>query len=165
MNKDNKTNFIATSAIIAALYAVLSLALAPISYGLLQVRIAEALCVLPYFTAAAVPGLFIGCLLANAIGVALGLTVGTDVLFGSIATLLAAVLGRLLRKRAWLVPLPAVLVNAVIIGCELYFVFGVNVSLLACMLYVGVGQILSCYVLGLPLLGLLKKYGSTLFTR
>ena len=77
-------------ALIGALYAVLTLAAAPISYGLMQVRISEALSVLPYFTAAAVPGLFVGCIVANLLGGA----ALYDVIFGSLATLLAAFLTR-----------------------------------------------------------------------
>ena len=109
-------------ALIGALYAVLTLAAAPISYGLMQVRISEALSVLPYFTAAAVPGLFVGCIVANLLGGA----ALYDVIFGSLATLLAALLTRWFKKRGfskWLAPLPAVLVNAVIVGALMCLVY------------------------------------------
>ena len=91
-------------AIIAAVYALLTIVLAPISSGLIQCRVSEAMSVLPYFTFSAVPGLFIGCLIAN-------LLTGApiyDVVFGSLATLLAAYMTYLLRKRApkWFAPLP-----------------------------------------------------------
>ena len=82
----------ARAAVIAALYTVLTLAIPVASYGQIQVRISEALMILPVFTPAAVPGLFVGCVLANALGALLGLTAAWDILFGSVATLLAACL-------------------------------------------------------------------------
>ena len=106
-----KLRFVIESGIIAAVYAALTLLLAPISYGLIQVRVAEALCILPFFTPAAVPGLFIGCLIANAVG---GLGV-IDIVFGSLATLLSAAVAYKVKVK-WLVPLPAVVVNAVVVG-------------------------------------------------
>lgn len=123
----------------------------------------EALSVLPYFTPAAVPGLFVGCALAN-------LLTGAplyDVVFGSLATLLAAAATLLLKRRGmkkWLMPLPSVLVNAVIIGTLLVKVYGVPVSLPLAMLYVGLGQALACYGLGLPLLYALERFGGELFS-
>ena len=98
----------AQGGIIAALYVILTFIFAPISFGAVQVRIAEALTILPMFTSAAVPGLFVGCLLANIFGGA----IIWDVVFGSIATLIGAVLGRMLRSNRWLVPIPAVVSNA-----------------------------------------------------
>jgi uncharacterized membrane protein len=112
-----------------------------------------------------VPGLYIGCLIAN-------LIVGApvyDILFGSLATLIAAFTTRYLRKRnfsRWLAPLPAVLVNAVIVGLILYYVYKlyeIGVTLPLCMLYVAIGQTLACYGLGIPLMLLLEKYGKKLF--
>ena len=87
-NRDPKVLRITQGAVIAALYVVLTMVFAPISFGPVQVRIAEALCILPMFTPAAIPGLFIGCLIANLIGGGIIL----DVIFGSIATLIGAVL-------------------------------------------------------------------------
>lgn len=136
------------AAVIAALYAALTYLLAPISYGLMQVRVAEALCVLPWFTPAAVPGLFVGCILANLLG-GFGIY---DIVFGSLATLLAALLTYFLRKRSrWWAPLPAVLCNALIVGAELAFIFQVEQSFPVCALYVGAGQLIACYGLGIPL--------------
>ena len=103
-NRDPKVLRITQGAVITALYVVLTMVFAPISFGPVQVRIAEALCILPMFTPAAIPGLFIGCLIANLIGGGIIL----DVIFGSIATLIGAVLGYMLRKNRWLVPLPSV---------------------------------------------------------
>jgi uncharacterized membrane protein len=103
-------------AIIAAVYALLTIFLAPISSGLVQCRVSEAMSILPYFTFSAVPGLFIGCLLANLLtGAAV-----YDVIFGSLATLVAAYITYWMRNRAskYLAPLPSVVVNAlVVVGC------------------------------------------------
>lgn len=146
-----KTDKIVRVAIIAALYAVITILLAPISYGLVQVRVSEALTILPFIFPESVIGLFLGCLIANVYG-GFGLI---DIVFGSLATLIAAYLTRLMPNM-WLAPLPPVLVNAVIVGFILKYVLGA--PLLLSMVYVAVGQVLSCYFLGLPLLYLLKKY-------
>ncbi|MDR1954167.1 MAG: QueT transporter family protein, partial [Clostridiales Family XIII bacterium] len=129
MNTEKKkvfsVRFWVQAAVIGGVYAALTVVLAPISYGPMQARVSEALTVLPYFTPAAVPGLFIGCLAANIIspyGV-------PDMIFGSLASLLSAFLSYKLRNRPWLVPLPPVLVNGIIIGAMLYFVYGVEPSL------------------------------------
>lgn len=158
---DKKTRFIAEVGIIAALYAVLTIVVAPISYGPMQIRISEALCVLPYFTAAAVPGLFIGCLIANGFGLVLGSSLGLmDVIVGSAATLAAAWLAAKTRIR-WLVPLPAVVLNAALVPWTLSVMLGlpywINV------LWVGAGQIVACYGLGYPLLLILNRRRSVLF--
>lgn len=138
-------------AMIAAIYAALTIALAPISYGEVQVRVSEALTVLPYFFPAAVPGLFIGCLIANLFG-GNGLL---DIVFGSLATLSAAWLSRRM-PHPWLVPLPPVLINAVVIGAVLHVILGIPWYILA--LQVGAGQLVSCYILGLPLLYAVRKF-------
>ena len=134
----------AQGAAIAALYVVLTLLFAPISFGEMQVRVAEALTILPLFTPAAVPGLFLGCLLANILGGA----IVYDVIFGSLATLIGAVLGYRLRKNRWLVPLPTVLANALIVPFVLRYGYGVDLPVPLMMVYVAVGEIISCYVLG-----------------
>ena len=135
---------LAQGAAIAALYVVLTLIFAPISFGEMQVRISEALTILPLFTPAAIPGLFIGCVLANLLGGA----IVWDVVFGSLATLIGAVGGYLLRKNRWLVPLPAILSNAVIVPFVLRYGYGVALPIPLMMVYVAVGEIISCYVLG-----------------
>lgn len=152
---------LARGAIIAAVYALLTIFLAPISSGLIQCRVAEAMCVLPYFTVAAVPGLFIGCVLAN-------LLTGApvyDVVFGSLATLLAAFVTYLMRKRApkWLAPLPSVVINALVVGALLVYVYEVGVGFWAAAGYVAVGQAVACFALGLPLMKLLERFGGKLF--
>ena len=137
------TRSICLSGIIAALYAALTLLLAPISYGNIQCRVSEALTILPVLFPEAIPGLTVGCLIANLIGSA----TPWDVIFGTLATLLAAVLSWLTRKtltRAGKVELPLlsavwpVLSNAVIVGLVLSFTFGLPLFLT--MLEVGVGE-------------------------
>lgn len=143
-NKRSSALWIAEAAAIAALYVVLTLIFAPISFGEMQVRISEALTILPLFTPAAIPGLFIGCILGNLLGGAIPL----DVIFGSLATLIGAVVGYLLRKNRWLVPLPSVLANAIIVPFVLRYGYGVELPIPLMMVYVAVGEIISCYVLG-----------------
>ncbi|MEA5002230.1 MAG: QueT transporter family protein, partial [Christensenella sp.] len=94
MQNKSKVRYLCEASLIAALYAALTLLLAPLSYGPVQVRVSEALCVLPFFTPAAVPGLFIGCMLANLYTAGLGVM---DIVVGSLATLLAATLTWLIR--------------------------------------------------------------------
>ena len=144
--KDRKSTALKLTqgAAIAALYVVLTVIFAPISFGEMQVRISEALTILPLFTPAAIPGLFVGCLLGNLLGGAIPL----DVIFGSVATLIGAVGGYLLRKNRWLVPLPTVLANAVIVPFVLRYGYGVELPVLLMAAYVAVGEIVSCYGLG-----------------
>ncbi len=159
-NRDPKVLWITQGAVIAALYVVLTLTFAPISYGPVQVRIAEALCILPMFTPAAIPGLFIGCLLANLIGGGIML----DVIFGSIATLIGAVLGYMLRKNRWLVPIPAVIANALIVPFVLKYGYGVvDVAIPILMLQILAGEIAGCYVLGELLCTALLKSRKSIF--
>lgn len=138
------------AAMIAAIYAVLTLLFAPISYGMIQVRISEMLMVLPFFTPAAIPGLFVGCLIANIFG---GYGV-LDIVFGSLATLLSAFLVAKIDNK-FLVPLPPVIVNALVVGFVLHLVLEIPFYLTA--FWVGLGQLIACYGLGLPLLLLLEK--------
>ncbi len=146
MNRN--TRFVIEAAMIAGIYTALTLALAPFSYGIMQVRVSEALTILPIFTPAAVPGLFVGCVLSNLLS-PYGLL---DLICGSAATLIAAVLSRKLRSKPRLVPLPPVLANGIIIGGMLYFAYGVPVPLPLCILWVSLGELLSCYCLGWPLM-------------
>ena len=149
-----KTKYLIQAAVIAAVYAAVTILLAPLSYGPMQMRISEALTVLPYFTPSAIPGLFVGCLLANTIS-PVGLA---DVICGSSASLIAAWLSYKLRAKPILVPMPPVVVNGIIIGAMLRYVFGVPMSLFACVAWVSAGQFAVCYILGYPLLCYLKKH-------
>ena len=151
--KKESTRFLTEAAIIAAIYVVLTLVFAPISYGEIQVRISEALTILPFFTPAAVPGLFVGCLLANILGGA----ILPDIIFGSLATLIGAIFSRMLRKNRFLVPIPPIVSNTVIVPFVLRFGYGVNLPIPLMMLTVGVGEVISCGVLGLILLFTLDK--------
>ncbi len=154
--------FIAQAAMIAAIYVVLTLVLAPFSYGEVQVRISEALTVLPAFTPAAVPGLFIGCLLGNILG---GCIV-PDVIFGSLATLIGAVFTYMLRNRSrFLAPVPPILSNMLIVPFVLRFGYQVPLPIPFMMLTVGIGEILSCGVLGMVVYGALYRYKNALFRR
>ena len=146
------TNQITTGAIIAALYAVLTILLAPISYGPVQFRVSEALCILPIFTPAAVPGLFIGCIISNLFNPAASLI---DIIFGSLATLIAALLTRKLRGNVWLATLPPVILNGLIVGFILYYQFAL--PLFATMGQVALGELGVLYFLGVPLYFLLKN--------
>jgi uncharacterized membrane protein len=148
--------------IIAAIYAALTIVLAPISFGPIQCRIAEALTILPFFTTAAVPGLFIGCLIANAVAGGIGIL---DIVAGSLATLAAAAITTKIKVK-WLVPLPSVLVNAFVVGYVLYILnVMAGAPYLAIVGLVGLGQAVACYGLGMPFLYLLTKYKNRIFTR
>lgn len=149
-----KTKYLAEAAVIAAIYALLTIVLAPISYGAVQVRISEALTVLPFFTPAAVPGLFVGCIAANIMS-PYGLA---DLIFGSAASLIGAIGSYLLRKKPLLVTLAPVISNGIIVGAMLYYVYEVPLPLIVQMLYVALGEVVACYAIGYPLMKYLNKY-------
>lgn len=156
----NKSKQLVEAAMIAALYVVLTF----IANGLglassaIQVRFSEALTILPYFTPAAVPGLFIGCILSNVLtGCAL-----PDIIFGSLATLIGAIFTRKLCKFKWLAPVPPIVANAVIVPFVLYFAYGIR-PLWFSFITVTIGEIISCGVLGMLLLFSLQKYAGKLF--
>ena len=148
------TKYLLHAAVIAAAYATLTIVLMPFSYGIMQVRVSEALTILPFFTPAAIPGLFVGCFVSNMVG-PYGIL---DMVLGSGATLIAAIGSYLLRKRPILVPLPPVVANGIIIGGMLYYAYAVPMPLPACMLWVALGELIACYVIGYPLLQYLKRY-------
>ena len=140
----SSTNALARGALIAALYAAMTLLLAPISYGEIQVRLSESLTLLPILLPEAVPALAIGCLLANVLG---GCTV-FDIVFGTLATLLAAVCTRCLRRRLRLASVMPVLFNGVIVGAVVHFAYAPAIPLPLCMLSVALGEAISCMLLG-----------------
>jgi uncharacterized membrane protein len=160
---------ITACAMIAALYFALGLLFLPITYGPVQVRVAEALTLLPIFSPWGVVGVILGCAVTNAYGVAAGANIlgALDIFIGTGATLAAALMTRGLRHVRIkgipiLAPLPPVLVNALVIGGELTFVMagGWDARLFALnALQVGAGQFVSCYVLGLVLVYALEKAG------
>ena len=158
--RENKVQFMTQAAMIAAIYVVLCIVFEPISYGAIQTRVAEALTVLPFFTPAAVPGLFIGCLAANLLGGGILL----DVAFGSVATLIGAVGTYLLRKKSrYLAPLPPIVANVLIIPFVLRYGYGDPLPIHFLMGTVGLGEILSCGMMGTVLLVVLSRYKKVLF--
>ena len=152
----NRNRYLVHAAFIAAVYAVLTIAFAPLSYGQVQVRFAEALTILPFFTPAAIPGLFVGCIVANFFGPG-GII---DVIFGSAATLIAAYLSYKMPAKL-LVPLPPVIINGIIIGYMLNYLY--QLRLLITIGWVALGQLIACYFIGYPLLLLLEKYKDRIF--
>lgn len=152
--------FTAQAAMIAAIYVVLTLLGASFSYGEIQVRFSEALTILPVFTPAAVPGVFLGCLISNI----LGGCILPDIIFGSLATLAGAVFTRKLRSKSkFLAPLPPIIANALIVPFILKYGYMMPLPIPFMMLTVGIGEIISCGVLGLVLYTALNKYRGILF--
>ena len=160
---NRKTRYLTYAAVIAALYVVLTWfsALFGLSgQNLIQVRLSEALCILPYFTPAAVPGLAIGCLISNLLTGAHVL----DIVFGTLATLLGAIGTRLLRKWRFLTPLPPILANTIIVPFVLRYAYlMVDVAMPLLFLTVAAGEIISVGVLGTFLLLALQKRSAYLF--
>ena len=157
--KVNKTRNLVFGALIAAIYVVLTMMLRPISYGPIQFRISEALCVLPYFTPAAIPGVFLGCLISNLLGGA----VIMDVVFGSLATLIGAVGSWVLRKNRFLVSVPPIMSNILIIPWVLKFAYGSEDLIWYMMVTIGIGEFLAIGVLGQLLITALTKYRKMIF--
>ena len=164
MNQKESTKvlLLVQAAMIAALYVVLTFlanALGLASQAI-QVRFSEALTILPYFTPAAIPGLFIGCLLSNMMT---GCTL-PDIIFGALATLIGAILTRKLKRHKWLAPIPPIVANAVIVPFVLLYAYGVRPLWLS-FITVTIGEIISCGILGMLLLFALQKYAGRLFTQ
>lgn len=153
-NKKISVKFIVISALIAALYVALTLIFAPISFKEIQFRVSEVLTLLPIVSLPAVPGLFVGCFIANLIAGALW----QDVLFGSLATLLAAVLTRFLRRFPWLAAFMPVLVNGLVVGYLLVNVYQIPfLKFWVAAGSVAIGEAAVVYMLGLPFIGIIKK--------
>ncbi len=160
MKNKQKIRNIAVGAVIAALYVVLTYLanMLGLASGVIQVRLSEILTVMPIFTPAAIPGLFIGCVVANILtGCALW-----DVVFGSIATLIGAVGTYLLRKYNLLAVIPPILANAIVVPFVLLFVYSLEGTYWYFFVTVGIGEIISCGVFGTILLKSLKKYNDFL---
>lgn len=164
LQKKRTTLYLVEGALIAAVYATLTLALAPISFGGNQFRIAEAMTVLPAFTPAAIPGLTIGCLISNLIS-PYG---AVDVVFGTLATLLAALCTRMLRNITVkgipvLAPLGPIFFNAIIVGAEIAcfttgsFEMAAFSVFIAMAVSVGLGELVVTTALGIPFCIALKK--------
>ena len=158
--KNKRVLYMTQAAMIATIYVVLTVIFAPFSFGQVQVRISEALTILPYFTPAAIPGLYIGCLIGNIIGSA----ILPDIMFGSLATLIGALFTYLLRKQnKFLAPLPAIVSNTVIVPFVLYYAYGITLPIPVLMLGVGMGELISCELLGMILLSALEKHRYKIF--
>lgn len=163
--KKSNTQMITMGAVIAALYVVLTLianAFGLANYAI-QVRFSEALTILPYFTPVAIPGLFVGCILSNILTGAMPL----DVIFGSLATLIGAVCTYYFAKKypdkKLLAPIPPIISNMIIVPLILAFVYKFEGSIPYFMVTVGIGEIISCGILGLALMKVLEKYKTVLF--
>ena len=158
--KNKGTHFLVQGAAIAAVYVVLTLVFAPLSFGEVQIRFSEALTVLPFFTPAAIPGLFVGCIIANLLGGAIPVAI----IFGSIATLIGAFFTYKLRNTGkWTAPIPPIISNIVIVPLVLRYGYGINLPIPFMMLTVGAGEFISAGVIGMILLGALSKYKNVLF--
>ena len=167
--RNKKVLFITQAAMIAAIYVVLTYFVSAfnLASGTIQVRLSEAMTVLPYFTPAAIPGLWIGCLLANLL-TGCGIY---DIVFGSLATLIGAMGTYLLRKHEFLCTLPPVIANMLIVPAVLIFAYkipeviyaGVNVTYLFTAVTVGIGEVITICVIGSILLKILKRYRNVLF--
>ena len=156
IKRNKKVRELTLSAAVAALYVCLTFVsgMFGLSGGVLQLRLSEAVCILPAYTVAAVPGLFVGCVISNLLsgGVVM------DVIFGSIATLLGAIGTRLIGERHRLLALiPPILSNTVIIPFVLRYAYGAEDALIYMFFTVGIGEVLSCGVLGSLLGGYMKK--------
>ena len=144
------------AAIIAAIYASLTLFISPLSYGAMQVRVSEVLLSFALLTPSAIPGLTIGCFLANVLGPN-GII---DAIVGSAATLLGSFLAYKFRKlNPFLALLPNILINGAAVGLELSVIFSTGNSFLYCFAWVALGEALACYLFAIPLYKFLKKRG------
>ena len=152
---------ITQAAMIAAIYVVLTVFISAfnLASGAIQVRISEALTILPVFTPAAIPGLFLGCLISNLVTGCMPL----DVVFGSLATLIGACGTYALRKHKWLAPLPPIVANTIIVPFVLRYVYLAEGTIPFFMLTVGIGEVISCYLLGSILHRVLDRYKEHIF--
>lgn len=157
--KNKNVLFMTQAAMIAAIYVVLTMLFAPVSFGEVQLRISEALTILPLFTPAAIPGLFIGCFVGNILGGA----ILPDIICGSLATLVGAYFTYRLRSHKFLAPLPPILANTLVVPFVLRYAYGILLPIPLLMLSIGIGEILSCGVLGIVLMLALSKYKHIIF--
>ena len=158
--QDKRTRMMTEAAVICAVYVALVLLFKPISLGAIQFRIAEALCILPFFSLSAVPGLTLGCLLGNFFsGAAM-----PDILFGTLATFIGAILSYKIRNVSkWLVCVPPILANAIIVPFVLQYAYGVTDAYYFLFATVGIGEVLAVGVLGNVLLLALEGRKALIF--
>ena len=161
MNNNHSSAFntrrVARSAMVAAVYVVLCLGLSPFSFGAIQIRVAELLTLMPIFGAEYIVAVSVGCFLSNLLGVAMGTTAVVDILFGTLATVLACLVTYQLRNIRWkglAIPasIPPVIFNALIVGPEIAIFFSDSPATLPLIAWnavtVGVGEVISCMILG-----------------
>lgn len=156
---DEKVIHMVQAAMIAAVYVALTLPIQPIAYGPIQFRVSEALTILPYFTSAAIPGVTIGCFLSN---ILMGAPL-PDIIFGTLATLIGTIFSRMLRRQKFLVCIPPILSNALIIPWVLKFAYEFEDAVPFMMLTVGAGEVLAAGVLGNMLLLALERCRNMVF--
>ncbi len=161
MQSSRKTVHLVESALIAALYVALTWLTAQLGLasGVIQFRLSEALCILAVFTPAAIPGLTVGCLLANL----LTGCIPVDILFGALATFLGALVGYLTRRWVYLSPLATVVANVAIVPFVLKFAYGLEGGIPYFMLTVGIGEVVCAYIGGILLYHAIKPYKAKLF--
>jgi uncharacterized membrane protein len=161
--KNSKTRntliYVTEASAIAALYTAITVAIGPLGSSAIQCRIPEAMCILAMFTPAAIPGLTVGCLISNFVTGCLW----QDILFGSLATLIGAIGARLLRRIWWLTPLPTVVANTIIVPFVLAYAYHAPEGIGFLMLTVGIGEVISAYVLGIVLYFALRKNARYIF--
>lgn len=163
--KNKKVLFLTQAAMIAALYVVLTFIANAfgLASGAIQLRLSEMLTILPFFTPAAIPGLYIGCLLSNLLTGACVL----DIVVGSLATLIGAIGAYCIRKWKWLVPLPNIIANTIIVPLILTspYGYGLTDAFWYLLVTVGIGEVISGGILGLLLLSVLQKYAKHIFIK
>ncbi len=160
--RTRRVTYITQAAMISAIYVVLTVFISAfnLANGAIQIRISESLTILPIFTPAAIPGLFLGCAIGNLLTGAML----PDIIFGSLATLLGACGTYLLRKNKWAAILPPIVSNTLIIPYLLSYIYHFPGSVTYFMITIGIGEIISCGVLGMVVYRILAKYRSILFS-
>lgn len=159
--RDKKVTIMMQASMIAAIYVVLVIIFQYTSFGFIQFRIAEVLTILPYFTPAAVPGLFVGCILANL----LGGSILADIAFGGLATLIGAIGTYIAGKfhAKWLAPLPPIAANALIVPFVLKFGYHETAALPYMMFTICVSEIIICGIFGMILFAVLERCKNKIF--
>ena len=157
--KQNNSLFTTHAAMIGAVYVVLTFIGASVGFGPVQVRFAEALTILPFFTPAAIPGLFVGCLIGNILSGA----IVPDIIFGSLATLIGAFGTWHLKNHPILATIPPIVSNTVIIPFVLKYGYCEPLPIPFMMLTIGIGEVISCGILGYALSKVLRNYRNIIF--
>ena len=159
-NSSNKVLYLAQAAMIAAIYVVLTVVGASLAFGEVQIRFAEALTILPVFTPAAIPGLFVGCLIGNTLGGA----ILPDIIFGSLATLIGAIFTWSLRNKSkFLAPVPPVVANIIVVPFVLKYAYGSEGIFAMFFVTIGASEFIVCGIIGMLLLFALNPVRNVIF--